>query len=419
MFLVDRIGELLTMDVGGGAPLRKSDMALPGAVEDAALVIADGRIADYGKRDEILARYEGEIRDSVDAGGALVTPGLVDPHTHAVFIAPRELEFEMRIKGRTYMEIAKLGGGILSSTEAVRKASEEELLKAALLRFEMMLSHGVTTVEVKSGYGLETDAELKMLRVIRKLSEMVAQDIVPTFLGAHEVPQEFRPDRKSEYVDLVINEMLPKVAQEGLAQYCDVFCEEDVFDLEDSRKILMAAKSLGLGIKLHADELSPLGGSELGVELGARSVDHIVEISDIGVTLLAASDTAAVLLPGTTFFLGKTKYAPARRLVDEGAIVALATDFNPGSSPTTNLPLVMSIACTQMRLTPAEAWSAATINAAYAIGMEKLVGSITKGKQADIIIWDAENHRQVPYFYGENLVDIVIKKGKIVWRKRF
>lgn len=417
MYLIERIGELLTMDVGDGNCLRGAQMANPGIVESAALVYEGDTIVAYGDNDEILSEYGDRIVDSIDAGGALVTPGFVDPHTHSIFIGTRELEFEMRIRGMSYMQIAEMGGGILHSTEKVRDATEDELVENALLRFDRMLSNGITTVEVKSGYGLETEAELKMLRAIRKLSRMVPQDIVPTFLGAHEVPAEFRPNRRDEYVDIIINEMIPMVASEKLAKFCDVFCEAGVFDVDDTRRILESAKQNKLGLKLHADEIEPLGGAELGVDLGARSVDHIVAISDIGVSVLAASNTAAVLLPGTSFFLAMNRYAPARSLIDSGAIVAMATDFNPGSSPTTNMPLIMSIACTQMKMTPAETWTAATINSAYAVGMQNQVGSIKAGKQADIIIWNAENHRQIPYAYGENNVEIVIKKGKTVWRR--
>jgi len=419
MFLIDRIGELLTMDARGGAPLRGKDMAIPGFVADAAVVIDGEKIADYGKREEILKKYDGQIDESVDAQGALVTPGLVDPHTHAVFVGTRELEFEMRIKGKSYMEIAAAGGGILNTTKRVREADVDALVKSALFRFDRMLSNGTTTVEVKSGYGLSTEDELKMLEAIARLRELVPQDIVATFLGAHEIPAEYRekPNGRREYVDLVVNEMLPKVAERKLAKFCDVFCEVGVFDLDDTRKILTRAKELGLGLKLHADEIEPMGGTELGVELGARSVDHLVAVSERGISMLATSETAAVLLPGTSFFLSLGKYAPGRQLIDAGAIVALATDFNPGSSPTTSMPLVMSVACTQMRLTPAEAWVAATINAAYALGIEFATGSITRGKLADLVIWDAENHRQVPYFYGEHLTQVVIKRGKVIWHR--
>ncbi len=417
MFLIDHIGELLTMDAAHGKPLRGAEMSIPGSIYGAAVVIDGEKIVAYGKRDQILTRYENQIDASYDAGGALVTPGLVDSHTHAIFIGTRELDFEMRIMGKSYMEIAKMGGGIFSTTMHVRRADQQEIINTALLRFQKMLSHGITALEIKSGYGLETEAELRLLRAIKVLSKIVPQDVVATFLGAHEIPMEFRPDRKNEYIDLIINEMIPKVEHYGLAKFCDVFCEEGVFDTDDTRKILMAAKNHGLIPKLHADEIVPMHGAELGVELGAQSVDHLVQISSEGISALSASDTAAVLLPGTSFFLSMGKYAPARRLVDSDAIVALATDFNPGSSPTMNLPLVMSIACTQMKLKPAEAWAATTINAAYAIDLHEKIGSISIGKQADMVIWDAKNHRQVPYFYGEKLVRAVIKKGKTVWEK--
>ncbi|MCD6594091.1 imidazolonepropionase [bacterium] len=415
MLLIDRIGELLTMDSNDGKAIRGEMMSLPGIITDSAIVVDGEKIVDYGKRNDILKNYGDKITTSVDAENSLVTPGLVDPHTHAVFLGTRETEFEMRLKGKSYMEIANTGGGILNTVKQVRKSDEDTLVQKSLLRFEQMLSNGITTVEVKSGYGLSVESELKMLNVIKKLRELVPQDIVPTFLGAHEIPDEYRPDRKSEYIDSIINEMIPQVANERLAKFCDVFCEKGVFDIEDTGRILTAAKENGLGLKMHADEIEPMGGTELGVSLGARSVDHLGAISDFGIVLLAQSETAAVFLPGTTFFLGLEKYAPARQLIGSGAIVALATDFNPGSSPTTNLPMIMSIACMQMKLTPTEVWAAATINAAYAIGLEFMVGSITKGKYADIAIWNAENHKQIPYFYGEKLVKIVIKRGKVLW----
>ena len=304
MFMIERIGELLTMDAADGKPLRGSDTSSPGMIQNAAVAVSGDKIIAYGTNDEILSEYGGEITDSVDACGALVTPGLVDPHTHAVFIGSRELEFEMRIRGMSYMQISQMGGGILNSAEHVQQATQEQLVQQSLLRFERMLSNGVTTVEVKSGYGLDTEAELKMLRAIQDLSELVAQDVVATFLGAHEIPEQFRPDKKEEYIRIVIEDMIPKVAQENLAKFCDVFCEAGVFDIDDTRRILEAARDSGMELKLHADEIEHLGGTELGVDIGARSVDHIVKISSIGISVLAASDTAAVLLPGTSFFLG-------------------------------------------------------------------------------------------------------------------
>ena len=416
MLLVKDIGELLTCDAADGRPLRGKETSNPGLIKNAAIVIYDGIIVDRGQQDAIIRKYGDRITDEISADGGLVTPGLVDPHTHAVFVGTRELEFEMRIQGKSYMEIAKAGGGILNTAKRVRESNEQELLESGLKYLNWSLKHGTTTIEVKSGYGLSTESELMMLRAIKELGEQSALDVVSTFLGAHEVPAEFRPDRRKEYVDIVVNEMLPKVAKERLAKFVDVFCEVGVFDLDDTKKILTRARELGFGLKIHADEIEPMGGTELGVELGAASVDHLVAVSERGVEMLAKSDTVAVLLPGTSFFLDLGKFAPARRLIDSGAIVALATDFNPGSSPTTNMPLVMSIACTKMKMTSAETFAAATINAAKALKLEEKVGSITPGKQADLVIWNAENYRQIPYFYGENLVKMVLKRGEVVYK---
>ncbi len=417
MLLIDRIGELLTMDTNRGNFIRGKDMANAGILHGAALVIEDGKILEYGTRDTILQKYDGQIRECVDAHDGLVTPGLVDPHTHAMFIGTRENEFEMRIDGKTYMEIAEAGGGILSSMRKVREASEIDLINASMRCVDKFLRNGVTSFEIKSGYGLSFEAEMKMLHAIAQFAAIAPQKIVATFMGAHEIPPEYRPDGKSAYVQHIVDDMIPTVAREKLAQFVDVFCEPGVFDLADTGKILRAAKSNGLQTKLHADEIKSLGGTELGITLRARSVDHLAAISEIGIHLLGESDTVAVLLPGTMMFLSTAKYAPARQIIDSGGIVALGTDFNPGTSPTTNLPLVMSIACTQMRMRPIETFIATTINAAYAIGIENECGSITAGKNADIIIWDADNHRQVPYFYGDNLVGTVIKNGNMLYHK--
>lgn len=416
--LIVNASELLTMDAYGGmVPLHGRKMRDVGVIKSGAVAIASGEIIAYGNTHDLLDELEidGDTR-IIDAKGKTVTPGLIDPHTHPVFAHTRENEFAMRIEGKSYMEIAKAGGGILNTAARTRKMTLEDMASGATKYLEWMLSHGVTTVEAKSGYGLTTESELNMLQALRYLDQIERIDILPTFMGAHEIPAEFREGREEDYVEMIIDEMLPIVAERKLAQFCDIFCEVGVFDLDQTRRILNRAKELGMRIKLHADEIEPMGGTELGVDLGAISVDHIIEVSDEGIRKLAKSSTVATLLPGTSLFLGKGKFAPARQLIDSDAIVALATDFNPGSSPTTNLPLIMSLGCISMKMTPEEVFAASTLNAAFAIGLGEECGSLTPGKIADIVIWDANNHTQIPYFYGENLVHTVIKKGRIAWK---
>ncbi|HHS51009.1 MAG TPA: imidazolonepropionase [candidate division Zixibacteria bacterium] len=411
--------QLLTFDeYAGRVPLHGHKMRDIGLVEKGAVAISGNDIVAYGETHELLSVLEidGETR-IIDAKGKIVTPGLVDSHTHPVFTGTREAEFAMRIEGKSYMEIAAAGGGILNTAKRTRETTREQMAHNADRYLEWMLGFGVTSAEAKSGYGLDLETELAMLQAIRYLAQTGKLDLVPTFLGAHEIPAEFRPDRADEFVDVVCEEMIPKVAELELAKFCDVFCEEGVFDIDQTRKICIRAKEFGMGIKLHADEIQPMGGTELGVELGATSVDHMIEVSPRGIEMIAGSNTVATLLPGTSLFLNKGKFAPARDLIDAGAIVALATDFNPGSSPTANLPLIMSLACVAMRMTPEEVWSATTINAAFAVGLGEKIGSISAGKQADVVIWDVPDYRQVPYFYGINLVDTVIKNGRIAHRK--
>ncbi|MCK5833072.1 imidazolonepropionase [bacterium] len=411
--------QLLTFDeYGGMVALHGHKMRDIGIVEKGAVAISGNDIVAYGETLDLLSELEidGDTR-IIDAKGKIVTPGLVDSHTHPVFSGTREKEFSMRIQGKSYMEIAAAGGGILNTARRTRQTSREQMAHDANRYLAWMLGFGITTAEAKSGYGLDFDTEMAMLQVIRYLGQTGKLDLVPTFLGAHEIPEKYRPDRADEYVDIVCNEMIPKVAEGDLAKFCDVFCEHKVFDIEQTRKICLKAKEHKLGIKLHADEIEPMGGTELGVELGATSVDHIIEVSPLGIERLASSNTVATLLPGTSLFLNKGKFAPARDLIEAGAIVALATDFNPGSSPTANLPLIMSLGCISMRMTPEEVWSAVTINAAFAIGIGDKIGSITPGKQADLTIWNVEDYQQVPYFYGVNLVDTVIKNGRIALKR--
>ncbi|HEY2806683.1 MAG TPA: imidazolonepropionase [Gemmatimonadales bacterium] len=348
---------------------------------------------------------------TIDCGGRLITPGLVDCHTHAVFGKPRLEDQARRARGEDYKAIAAAGGGILSSVADFRTRGEDELVALTRARLARLTSLGTTTVEVKSGYGLSAEAELKALRVIRRVAGELGITLVPTFLGAHEVPADFR-SRRDAYVRLVIEEMLPAVAREKLARFCDVFCEPGVFALDETAAILSAASALGLKAKLHADELDPAGGAELAAKLGATSADHLGAVSARGVEALAGSSTVAVLLPGTLTFLGKSRQAPARALLEAGAIVALATDFNPGSSPTGNLPLILALAVSQGRMQPEEALIAATVNAAWAAGEDDDRGRLRVGGRADLVVWNCRDWRELSYWYGMPLAREVYAAGR-------
>lgn len=408
--LVRSAAELLAMDAGPAAgPLRGEHLREPGIVADGAAAVTAGRIVAAGSSDELRDRFA--AREEIDASGRVVMPGFVDPHTHLVFGRTREDEFEMRCLGRTYEQIAAAGGGIRASARRFRTMPRDAVLAQASALRASSLRHGVTTVEVKSGYGLSTDSELLSLEVAREIA--VDDDVVPTFLGAHEIPDEWRHDRGG-YVRLVVEEMLPRVAAAGLARFCDVFCEAHVFTPDETRTISLAAKRLGLGVKLHADELAGTGGAELAVELGAVSADHLMAVSDAGIAALASSDTVAVLLPGTSFFLGMKRFAPARRMIDAGVAIALATDCNPGSSFTENPQQVATIACVGLGLRPVEALAAFTRNAACAVGLGHDRGRIAPGYRADLVVLDVPNHRHVAYHHGVNHVCRVIRNGRVV-----
>jgi imidazolonepropionase len=385
-------------------------------VTGVAVAVSNETIAAVGPQADLERAFPGARR--IDCGGRLLTPGLVDSHTHAIFGKPRYEEQELRASGLDYMEIARRGGGIHSSVRDLRATSEDDLLALAERRLRRLAGHGVTTVEVKSGYGLTPEDELKSLRVIRRLRERLPMRLVPTWLGAHEIPLEYRQlgDGRSEYVRLLVSTMLPGVASEGLARFADVFCEPGVFTIDETRTILTAARSAGLGLKLHADELRPSGGAELAAEIGATSADHLAAISDSGIRVLAESTTVATLLPGTMLFLGKDKQAPARRLVDAGAAVALATDFNPGTSPTTNFPLIMTLGVSQLRLTVAEAVVAATVNGAAALALADHVGQIGPGYSADLALFDAQDVRELPYWYGDQRCVATWVRGRVCHR---
>jgi imidazolonepropionase len=388
---------------GPGRARRGAELADAGVRQGVGLAVVGERVAAVAPDDELRRRYEGA--DVIDCGRRVLTPGLVDSHTHAIFGRARYEEQELRAAGVPYQEIARRGGGIHSSVRDLRARSEDELLALALPRLRRIASYGTTTVEVKSGYGLTVDDELKTLRVIRRLQDAVPMRLVPTFLGAHEIPLEYRAREggRGEYVSLITEEMLPTVAREGLARFADVFCEPSVYSVEESRVLLEAAREVGLGIKLHADELEPSGGAELAAVLGATSADHLGAVSEVGVRALAASGTVATLLPGTMLFLGRARQAPARALVDAGVAVALATDFNPGTSPTANFPLVLTLAVSQLRLSAGEALVAATVNGAAALALADRIGQLAPGYSADLALFDAEDVREIPYWYGERL----------------
>ncbi|MEM1564336.1 MAG: imidazolonepropionase [Candidatus Bathyarchaeia archaeon] len=408
--LIVNASELVTLAGGKEKPRTGKQMRELGIIKNGCVAIKDGRILAVGKTQEIRKNFRAE--NIVNASGKTVIPGFVDPHTHLVFAGSREDEFQMRIEGASYMEILKAGGGILKTVRETRKASMDELLGFGLSTLDVMLRYGTTTVEAKSGYGLTTKEELKILEVIKRLNQLHAVDVVPTFMGAHAIPAEYigNPD---QYVNLVIDEMIPAVAERRLAEFCDVFCEKGAFNLEQTRKILTSAKKHGLKLKVHADEMSQLGGAELAASLEAVSAEHLLFASDAGLRALAEKGVIAVLLPAAAFSLMAGRFADARKMIDYGVPVALGTDFNP-SCWVENQQLVIAFACHFMRMTPAEAITAATINAAHAIGRASEVGSLEVGKKADIVILNAPNHAFLGYRFGVNLVDKVIKNGRTV-----
>jgi imidazolonepropionase len=388
----------------------------PGLIESGSVAVQGGHVAAVGTDQEVSRRVSiGARTVIIDASGQVVLPGFVDPHTHPVFAGTREDEFELRLKGTAYSEIAAAGGGIRSSVRQLRQATAGQLRRQALPRLDRMLSHGTTTVEAKSGYGLDLANELKTLEVIAQLNREHPMDLVPTFLGAHEVPDEYRQKRK-DYIRLVEEEMIPKVVEGDLAEFCDIFCEQDVFDVPESRSILTVAKKAGLKLKLHADELAASGGSQLAAELGAVSADHLVHTDAGGIAAMASAGVIPVLLPGTAFFLGSDRYAPAREMIEAGLPVALATDLNPGSCMTESMPMILTLACLKMGLLPAEAVCAATVNAAWAVDRGAMVGCLEEGMRADLVVWKMDNYKILPYHYGVNLVDTVIKSGRVVYR---
>lgn len=403
--------QVVTCD-GPARARRGSEMSDAGLRTNVGVAVVGDRIAAVAPDTELRDLYR--TAREIDCRGGVLIPGFVDSHTHGVFGRPRFEEQEMRAAGLDYMEIARRGGGIHSSVRDLRSKSEDTLFELAYKRLLRLATFGTTTVELKSGYGLSLDDELKTLRVIRRLSEVLPLRIIPTFLGAHEIPLESRTsaETRKAYVDLVIHEMIPAVATQKLARFADVFCETGVYTVAESRAILTAARDAGLLLKLHADELTSSGGAELAASIGATSADHLAAVSDDGIKALGSGSTVATLLPGTMLFLGKTKHAPARRLIEAGVPVALATDFNPGTSPTTNVSLVLTLGVSQLHLSVAEALIAATVNGAAALGIANQVGQISAGFSADMSLFDIRDVRELPYWYGDNRCVVSYTRGK-------
>ncbi len=408
--LLFNIGQLL-LPASSSRPLKGEEMKHLHVIENAALAVKEGRVVWIGRSEE---GEKLEALSYLDVQGKVISPGLVDPHTHFVFAGSREHELALKQAGVPYLDILASGGGILSTVQSTKNSTEEELLAKSSFHLERMISYGVTTVEGKSGYGLDRETELKQLRVMKKLQEKYPIQIVSTFLGPHAVPSEYKGES-----DLFLDEMislLKEIKEQSLAEYVDIFCETGVFTVEQSKRFLEEGKKLGFGMKIHADEIDSLGGTELAVTLGATSADHLVAASEDGIKQLGNSNTVAVLLPGTTFYLGKEHYAKARKMIDGGAAVALATDFNPGSCVTENLQMIMSLAALKLQMSAEEIWNAVTINAAFAIGKEDVAGTLTIGAQADFVIWDIPNYHYLPYHFGVNHANSVFVAGEMIRR---
>ncbi len=411
--LIRNIGQLLIL--AGEAPKKGREMSNLSIVENAAIASKNGRIISVGEEDKVLSEIN-LLKDAkeINADNKVVTPGLIDCHTHLVFSGSREEEFYLRIKGENYLKILRRGGGILSTVDAVRKTSFEDLYNNGIEILSDMLSFGTTTVEIKSGYGLSTEDEVKILKVIKKLDEEHPIDAVPTFLGAHAFPKEYK-NKEEDYVNLIIEEMLPVVKEKNLAKFCDVFCGKGVFNLEQTERILNAAKDLGFKLKIHADQLSYIGGAELASKMDAISASHLEYVSDEGITNMKQKGIIGELLPGSVFFMGKNEYAPVRKMINNDVPLTLATNYNPGTCVIKSLSIIMTLACIYMGMSAEEVITATTINAACALDLQSDVGSLEVGKKSDMVIWDVENYKQIPYFLGLNLVEKVIKNGTIVF----
>jgi imidazolonepropionase len=416
--LLTNCSQILTLR--GPAPRRGRALADPGIIANGALLIQNGRIAAVGPCRRIERLPESRRARKLDMHGRVVVPGFVDSHTHLIHPCSRAAEYEQRISGATYEEIARAGGGILNSVHKLRVAPANQLKQRSLAHLKQFAAHGTTTVEAKSGYGLDWPSECKILSLLNELNREQPLEIVPTFLGAHVVPAEFRnrsgktPDA---YINLICREWLPRVATEHLAEFCDVFCDRGAFSVAQARRIFSAARACGLGLRIHAEQLARTGAARLAVQMHASSADHLEKISSADIRALAGSNVTCTMLPGCCFHLGLAHYGPARRLIDAGAIVALATDFNPGTSPTLSMPMILSLACTQMRMTPAEAIAATTINAAYSLGRSDRIGSLQVGKFADLAVFDVADYREIPYYFGVNHCSFTMKRGRIIYSR--
>jgi imidazolonepropionase len=400
------VSQLVTL-AGPKRPRMGRELSELAIIRDGGMLIRDGKIDIVGPSTEIAKKADGA--EIIDADGKIVLPGFVDAHTHLVFAGNRLDDFERRARGDTYEQIAKAGGGIWSTVEKTRAASESDLLVQARRHADWFLRCGTTTAESKSGYGLTLEDELKILRVMRRLNQETPLEIVPTFLGAHAVPRKMQAD---EYVDLIVNEMLPRVASDSLAEFCDVFCERGYFDIEQSRNILGAAKRLGLKLRVHADQLSNSGAARLSAELKATTADHLEKTDEQGIVALKSGGVQPVLLPGSVYALGSPCYPRAREMIEAGLAVVIATDFNPGSSPTPSMPMILSLACTQMKMSPAEAIAASTINPAYSLGRGDQIGSLESGKVANFSIFDCHDYRELAYWFGFPQTHSVYVKGR-------
>jgi imidazolonepropionase len=400
----------------GSGPRRGDSLSKLGLIEDGAVLVRDGLIAAVGTRAEVEKLPEAWAAEKLDLGGRVALPGFVDSHTHLIHAVGRAEEYELRIAGASYEEIARKGGGILNSVKKLRAATSATLKRRALAALKQFAAHGTTTIEAKSGYGLDVASELKILRLHKELAADQLVEIVSTFLGAHVVPAEFRGKGggAERYIQLMEQNMLPEIGESRLAEFCDVFCDCGAFSVEQSKRVLQAGRQWGLVPRLHAEQLSRTGAARLAILLRAASCDHLEYVNKSDIQALGKSETVATLLPGCDFHLGLEQYAPARALIDAGAIVSLATDYNPGTSPTLSMPMILSLACTQLRMTPAEAIGAATINGAYALRRGESIGSLEVGKQADLAVFEVADYREIPYYFGVNHCWMTVKRGRVI-----